>query len=147
AYSDQTGGIFSTNAFVDSYETGDKRAEEKQYYFTSYSLEADRNDSINLGAPYIYRLFDIAANEGSAQSDLNWCIYRYADVLLMYAEAVNEAQSGPTTQAYDAVNLVRDRAELDELDGLSQDAFRDAVRIQRIHELSFENKTWFDMVR
>src|SRR5690606_16954364 len=34
AYSDQTGGIFSTNAFVDSYETGDKRAEEKQFYFT-----------------------------------------------------------------------------------------------------------------
>ncbi len=147
AYSAQTGGIFSTNAFVDSYELGDKRAEEKQFYFTSYSLEADRNSSVNLGAPYIFKHFDIEANEGSAQSDLNWCIYRYADVLLMYAEALNEAESGPTTEAYNAINEIRDRAELDELEGLSQDAFRDAVRIERIHELSFENKTWFDMAR
>lgn len=147
AYSAQTGGIFSTNAFVGSYEDGDKRAEEKQFYFTNYSLEADRNDSINLGAPYIYKLFDIEANEESAQSDLNWCLYRYADVLLMYAEALNEAEGGPTTESYDAVNEIRQRAELDGLAGLSQDAFRQAVRIERVHELSFENKTWYDMVR
>ncbi|HET8735553.1 MAG TPA: RagB/SusD family nutrient uptake outer membrane protein [Pricia sp.] len=147
AYSAQTGGIYSTNEFANSYEPGDKRAEEKQFYFTSYSLESDRNDSINLGAPYIFKLFDIQANEETAQSDLNWCIYRYADVLLMYAEAVNEAEGAPTVEAYDAVNLIRRRAELDDLTGLSQDAFREAVRIERIHELSFENKTWYDMAR
>lgn len=147
AYSAQTGGIFSTNEFVSSYEEGDKRAEEKQFYFTSYSLEADRNDSINLGAPYIYKLFDIQANEESAQSDLNWSIYRYADVLLMYAEALNEAQGGPTSEAYDAINQTRRRAELPDLTGLLQDTFRNEVRIERVHELSFENKTWYDMVR
>ncbi|WP_026809580.1 RagB/SusD family nutrient uptake outer membrane protein [Arenibacter latericius] len=147
AYSAQTGGIFSTNEFVDSYETGDKRAEEKQFYFTNYSLEADRNDSINLGAPYLYKHFDIEANEASAQSDLNWTIYRYADVLLMYAEAANEAEGGPSTEAYNAVNKIRQRAELADLAGLSQDDFRTAVRIEQVHELSFENQTWFDMVR
>lgn len=147
AYSAQTGGIFSTNEFANSYETGDKRAEEKQFYFTSYSLEADRNDSTNLGAPYIFKLFDVQANEESAQSDLNWCIYRYADVLLIYAEAVNEADGGPTVEAYDAVNQIRQRAELDDLSGLSQDGFREAVRIEQVHELSFENKTWYDMAR
>ena len=110
-------------------------------------MEADRSSSVNLGAPYIFKHFDIEANEGSAQSDLNWCLYRYADVLLMYAEAANEAESGPSTEAYDAVNEIRQRAELVDLSGLSQDAFRDAVRIERIHELSFENKTWYDMVR
>ncbi|MDT7829350.1 RagB/SusD family nutrient uptake outer membrane protein [Pricia sp. S334] len=146
AYSAQTGGIFSTNEFADSYEVGDKRAEEKQFYFTSYSLEADRSDSTNLGAPYIFKLFDIQANEESAQSDLNWGIYRYADVLLMYAEALNEAE-GPTVEAYNAVNLIRQRAELNDLTGLSQDAFREAVRIEQVHELSFENKTWYDMAR
>ncbi|WP_339711522.1 RagB/SusD family nutrient uptake outer membrane protein [uncultured Kriegella sp.] len=147
AYSAQTGGIFSTHEFADSYEEGDKRADEKEFYFTSYSLEADRNDSINLGAPYIFKLFDVAAHEESAQSDLNWPIYRYADVLLMYAEALNEANSAPTTEAYAAVNQIRQRAELADLSGLTQDTFRDAVRIERIHELSFENKTWFDMAR
>ena len=147
AYSAQTGGFFSTNEFADSYEAGDKRAEEKQFFFTSYSLEADRNDSTNLGAPYIFKHFDIQANEESAQSDLNWCLYRYADVLLMYAEAVNEADAGPTVEAYDAVNQIRQRAELADLTGLSQDAFREAVSIERVHELSFENKTWYDMAR
>ncbi len=147
AYSAQTGGIFSTNEFANSYETGDKRAEEKQFYFTSYSLDADRTDSTNLGAPYIFKLFDIQANEESAQSDLNWCIYRYADVLLIYAEALNEVNGGPTTEAYDAVNRIRQRAELDDLTGLSQDSFREAVRIEQVHELSFENKTWYDMAR
>lgn len=147
AYSAQTGGLFSTNEFANSYETGDKRAEEKQFYFTSYSLEADRSDSTNLGAPYIFKHFDIQANEESAQSDLNWGLYRYADVLLIYAEAVNEANGAPTVEAYDAVNQIRQRAELDDLSGLSQDAFRVAVRIEQIHELSFENKTWYDMAR
>lgn len=147
AYSAQTGGIFSTNEFADSYEDGDKRADEKEFYFRSYSLEADRNDSINLGAPYLFKHFDIAANEESAQSDLNWCIYRYADVLLMYAEASNEAGSGPSADAYEAVNLVRQRAEVPDLTGLTQETFREAVRIERVHELSFENKTWFDMAR
>lgn len=146
-YSAQTGGIFSTNEFANSYEAGDKRAEEKQFYFREYTLEADRSETINLGAPYIYKLFDVQANEETAQSDLNWCLYRYADVLLMYAEAVNEAEGGPTTEAYNAVNLIRQRAEVADLAGLSQDDFREAVRIERVHELSFENKTWFDMAR
>ncbi|MBG47006.1 MAG: RagB/SusD family nutrient uptake outer membrane protein [Pseudozobellia sp.] len=147
AYSAQTGGIFSTNEFAESYEVGDKRAEEKQFYFRSYSLEADRNDSINLGAPYIFKHFDVAANEESAQSDLNWSLYRYADVLLMYAEAANEAESGPSADAYEAVNLIRQRAEIADLEGLTQESFRNAVRIERVHELSFENKTWYDMAR
>lgn len=146
-YSAQTGGIFSTNEFVDSYEAGDKRAEEKQFYFTSYSLDGDRSNSINLGAPYIFKLFDIQANEETAQSDLNWCLYRYADLLLIYAEAANEAESGPSAEAFNAVNQIRTRAGLPDLVGLSQGAFRDAVRIERIHELSFENKTWYDMAR
>ncbi|HDZ15685.1 hypothetical protein LCGC14_1215600 [marine sediment metagenome] len=147
AYSAQTGGIFSTNEFASSYEANDLRAEEKQFYFTSYSLEADRSDSTNLGAPYIFKLFDVQANEDSAQSDLNWCIYRYADVLLMYAEALNEAGAGPSAEAFAAVNQIRTRAELPDLAGLTQATFRDAVRIERVHELSFENKTWFDMAR
>ncbi|SDD91923.1 Starch-binding associating with outer membrane [Pricia antarctica] len=146
-YSAQTGGIFSTNEFANSYEVGDKRAEEKQFYFSSYSLDADRNDSINLGAPYIFKLFDVQANEESAQSDLNWSLYRYADVLLMYAEAVNEADGAPSVAAYDAVNQVRQRAEVADLAGLSQDAFRVAVRVEQVHELSFENQTWYDMAR
>jgi hypothetical protein len=71
---------------------------------------------------------------------------RYAEVLLIYSEAANEA-NGPTPEAYEAVNQIRRRAELPELSGLSQQQFREAVWKEKWHELSYENKTWFDMAR
>ena len=71
---------------------------------------------------------------------------RYAEVLLTYAEAANEAGT-LTPAAYDAVNKVRQRANLPALSGLSQGAFREAVWKERFYELSFENKTWYDMAR
>ncbi len=76
----------------------------------------------------------------------NWPLLRYAEVLLLYAEAQNEV-SGPSATAYKAVNEVRKRADLPELTNLSQARLREAVWNERYHELAFENKTWFDMVR
>jgi len=146
AYSSQTGAIFAEEKFVESYEPGDKRAEEKQFYYHYYTLKADRSDTINLGGYYLYKHFDVEANLNTASSDLNWPLLRYAEVLLIYAEASNEI-SGPTAEAYEAVNKIRRRAELPELSGLSQDEFREAVWKELWHELSYENKTWFDMVR
>lgn len=146
AYSDQTGAILAEDKFVESYEPGDKRIEEKQFYYHYYTLRADRTQTINLGGYYLYKLFDIEANLTTASSDLNWTLLRYAEVLLIYAEAINES-SGPTSAAYEAINKIRRRAELPELAGLSKEQFREAVWREKWHELSFENKTWFDMVR
>jgi hypothetical protein len=86
-------------------------------------------------------------------------ILRYADVLLMFAEAENEV-NGPTNAAYEAINAVRARAraegvadqevdisELPPLSGLSQEAFRDAVYRERRLELLNESHGWFDAVR
>ena len=44
------------------------------------------------------------------KSNVNWYFLRYADVLLLYAEALNEWKQGPTKEAYDAINKVRERA-------------------------------------
>ncbi len=76
----------------------------------------------------------------------NWPVIRYADVLLMLAEAINE-QSGPTAEAYNHLNAVRLRAGLSELSGLDKDSFRDAVLKERRIELAFENHRWFDLKR
>ena len=76
----------------------------------------------------------------------NWPILRYADVLLMLAEAINE-QSGPTVAAYDYLNQVRTRAGLAALSGLDQASFREAVLKERRLELAFENHRWFDLKR
>jgi hypothetical protein len=76
----------------------------------------------------------------------NWPVLRYADVLLMLAEAINE-QSNPTAEAYDYLNAVRIRAGLTALSGLDQTSFRNAVLEERRVELAFENHRWFDLKR
>ncbi|MDF2433666.1 MAG: starch-binding outer membrane protein SusD/RagB family [Mucilaginibacter sp.] len=82
-----------------------------------------------------------------AQSSINFPILRYADVLLMYAEAVNEAQ-GPISEAYSSINLVRNRAGTGNLTpGLSQSNFRDSLYAERRREFVQEAQRWFDLVR
>ncbi len=99
--------------------------------------------------PYYGKFFDANGsiqNSQNQRTDLNWPIYRYAEVLLMFAEAENEA-NGPTTPAYDAINQVRARAHLPPLAGLSQDSLRAAVHQERSWELAFESKRLFDLKR
>lgn len=91
------------------------------------------------------------------KSNVNWYILRYADVLLIYAEALNEWKGQPTEAAYKAVNRVRRRgfglpmespstvADLSE--GLSSEDFRTAVRKERAYELAFEGHRRLDLVR
>jgi hypothetical protein len=99
--------------------------------------------------PYYGKFFDANGsiqNSQNQRTDLNWPIYRYAEVLLMFAEAENEA-NGPTQSALDAINLVRARAKLPPLTGLSQDSLRKAVHQERSWELAFESKRLFDLKR
>ena len=145
-YSDETGGIYATADFVESYAADDLRAQEKQFFYTTFTHESNRNQVVELGANFIWKHFDEVAQTSTANSDLNWPVIRYANVLLTYAEASNEV-SGPNVEAYDAVNEVRSRAEVGALDGLTQAALREAIWKERWFELCFENKTWFDMVR
>ena len=76
----------------------------------------------------------------------NFPILRYADVLLVFAEAENEI-NGPTQAAYDAVNAVRRRAGLGNLSGLSKDELRQAIWTERSHELYAEFQAPFDLRR
>ncbi len=83
-------------------------------------------------------------NDASGQNDL---FYRYAEVLLNYAEAQNEA-TGPDQSVYDAINKIRTRSDLPNLAvGLSKDDMRDAIHAERRVELCFENKRYFDNKR
>ena len=69
-------------------------------------------------------------------------------MLLSYAEAQNESGS-ITTDAYNALKAIRDRANLatPAIGSFTQATFRDAVLRERWHELSFEGITWLDMIR
>lgn len=91
------------------------------------------------------------------KSNVNWYILRYSDVLLLYAEALNEWKAGPTTAAYEAVNMVRRRgyglpisnaSSLSDLPAnMSQSEFEAAVRQERAYELAFEGHRRQDLVR
>src|SRR5690606_32257361 len=75
-------------------------------------------------------------------------IYRYGDVLLMLAESINEANGGPTQEAYDAIDAVRERAGLDPLPaGLSKQQFLAKVQDERLFELWAEGWRRDDLIR
>lgn len=76
----------------------------------------------------------------------NWRYIRYADVLLMYAEALNEEDR--TAEAYEYVDAVRNRAGLADLTtGLTQAQFLAQIKHERITELSGEGHRWSDLAR
>jgi len=152
AWGDEMGTTVPTSQFYQSYEAGDKRAVDREgFFYTSY-YDGGNGPLKNLGSPYVFKHFDVVAHgtsgtAGTTRSDLNWPLIRFADVLLIYAEAQNKADGSPNTAAYDAVNRIRTRAGLASLSGLGQAAFEEAVWRERWHELCYEGITWFDMVR
>jgi hypothetical protein len=76
-----------------------------------------------------------------------WVLFRYAEVLLNYAEALNEAQ-GPVEDVYKYIDMVRQRVFMPTLPkGLSQSQMRDRIRNERRVELCFEEHRFFDVRR
>jgi len=89
---------------------------------------------------------------GGRSDGLNYVYFRYAEVLLNFAEAQNEA-TGPNADVYTAIDRLRTRSGIptleDTYDGqtLSQTQMRDIIRNERRVELCFENKRFYDLVR
>ena len=129
-----------TTDLIAAYEPGD--------YRKNVSLSLGYTDNVTgkyVADPYTLKFQDTPFADGDA--DNNWPVLRYADVLLMYAEAVN-ATDGPSTEAYGAINAVRKRAKLAALpSGLSKAAFALGIEHERQVELAFEGHRWFDLVR
>lgn len=95
---------------------------------------------------YVYKYLDPSAT-ANGDGGNNYPIIRYPDVLLMYAEALNE-QAANNADAYAMINKIRNRAGLPNLTpGLSQEQFRDSVLLERRLELAFEGHRWYDLSR
>lgn len=80
---------------------------------------------------------------------VNWIIFRYADVLLMYAEAKNE-QTGPDGSVYDVLDLIRKRSAMPAVDRSlynDQASLREFIRNERRVELAAEGLRYFDIIR
>jgi starch-binding outer membrane protein, SusD/RagB family len=142
------GIILPTDDLLASFDSGDYRYDvtffTEYFYFQTYTFD-----------PHVWKHWDKDTYPASktGQSGANFPVMRYAEILLIYAEALNEANNGPTQEAYDAVNRVRARARhgdngvLPDLNGLSQVEFRDAVLKEKRCETVNEGQRWFDLAR
>lgn len=121
------------------------------FYNTVYNAATGQNVVFNNAyTPYFNKFVDYSLSPLSSQSlsAVNYPVIRYADVLLMYAEALNETNEAPTADAYNAINQVRTRAHIANLTpGLNQSDFRDSVFLERRKEFIQEGHRWFDLVR
>ena len=140
--SSMAGYNIPTHDMVDAYEDGDERKEASIAFYVK--PENTQHDvAIGDSIPFINK-YNHEFEERGETND-NWPIYRYSQVLLMLAEAKNEA--GITQEAHSHLNEVRNRAGLASLSGLSQSDFREAVYQESRVELAFENHRWFNLVR
>jgi tetratricopeptide (TPR) repeat protein len=133
--------------FIDAYEEGDLRKDVTILYEGCPPFDGQDYDPAYSTTGYNLRKFLVTKSESatSDNSPMNFPVLRYADVLLMKAEALNNL--GRTPEAEDPLNAVRKRAGLLPVTGLSQSEFRDKVLHERRMELAFEGQRWFDMIR
>ena len=99
---------------------------------------------------YKYTEQNVVGNEADEfHGGTDFIVIRYADVLLSYAETLNE--NGNTLEAYQYVDMVRERSNMEKLSvvhpGLDKDAFREQIMHERIMELSGEVVRFFDQKR
>ena len=136
-----------TQEFVDSYEAGDLRKDKTILYQGCPDFNGNIYSSVYSTTGYNVRKFLVPTSVSPQYNTSNedFPVLRYADVLLMEAEAMNEL--GQTTQAETPLNQVRQRAGLPEIHGQSQSAMRNTILHERRMELAFEGDRWFDLIR
>lgn len=134
-----------TQALIDLFSINDFRRDVtigvKGGYYTKESVFV----ALPKSTSQTYTKKYIVPVDANNDSRANWKVIRYADVLLMYAEALNE--NGKTDQALPFLNMVRKRAGMPEFSNLSKEEFRQRIDTERRLELAFEGVRWFDLVR
>ncbi|MBP1651586.1 MAG: RagB/SusD domain protein [Bacteroidetes bacterium] len=158
-----TNSLSSSNfsSFNPAVYPGDQPADSTLYQlFASFDARRDvtfftqmynaaTGKYVQFGAARFAKFIDYSISPLTNQSisGINYPVIRYADVLLMQAEVLNEI-NGPGADAYAAINQVRARAKISNLTaGLSQAAFRDSVFHERRKEFIQEGNRWFDLSR
>lgn len=151
--------LCSEARFIEAFPEGPRKNT------TFWTVFADENHTTwqnsLCGKPFMAKYRDGGAGGSLTQGAVNsyggdgfFPIHRYADILLIYAEASNMAEGSPSSAATDAINLVRRRAGENDQSvypdlpyGMTQAAFDVEVLLEREWELAFECDRWFDLVR
>lgn len=147
--------VISDIKFYDEFDDRDQR-KAGTYAKELYNPAGDSIFVFDL--PRYRKYIDASDPLGSASNrNIDRTILRYADVLLVKAEALNEYNNGPNAEAYEAINQVRRRAfrhfpvtnpsEDDLPAGLNYEGFKKYIQQERVFELTYEQSHWLDLVR
>tara|TARA_R110002049_G_scaffold97783_2_gene238171 strand:- start:187 stop:1683 length:1497 start_codon:yes stop_codon:yes gene_type:complete len=140
-----------TQDLYDSFDDLDRRKE-----VTFLSEDVIDGEIVDFGRPYIVKYWDRQAEPEVNNTNNDLQLIRFSDILLMYAEVINELNNGSTTEALVAINRVRRRARfsngvennvLPNLTAMGYQDFKDAILLERRKELAWEGHRWFDLVR
>ncbi|EIJ39992.1 RagB/SusD family nutrient uptake outer membrane protein [Galbibacter orientalis] len=131
---------------VDAFDAeGDEIRKNATIIFPGETLWDGREVSASVeNAAYNEKAYS-SANAGASDTDKNIRIIRYAEVLLIHAEAANE--QGNASAALASLKKVRDRVNLPEYTNTDQTALRMKIWNERRLELAFEHDRWFDLLR
>ena len=136
-----------TQEFVDSYEEGDLRKDYTIFYEGCPDFDGKEYDPEWSTTGYNVRKWcvPISVCDKVDNCPANTVVYRFADVLLMKAEALNEL--GRTQEAQVPLNIVRKRAGLKDVTTTNKAEMKKIIIHERRMELAFEGHRWFDMIR
>lgn len=133
-----------SQSLVNAYEAGDVR-KDATIIFRGTTLYDGREVPTTVENPrYNYKAYSSAYTNGW-ETDVNIKYLRYAEVVLMKAEALNEL--GQTSEAIPLLNQIRKRAKLGNTTAVSQADVRTAIWKERRVEMAFEHDRFFDLVR
>lgn len=132
-----SGRITPSLDLMDAYEEGDARKKASVG-------DTIRPNGVKEYSRHGLKFVDLNA-ENPRDGSVNFTVLRYADVLLMYAEALNEDDDINGAQAY--LNMVRSRADLEGVEISNKEDMRESIAKERRLELAYEGHRWFDLLR
>jgi len=135
-----------SSGLFESFSENDTR---KYVTFAKQLTDPLTGKTVTLSEVHFNKYWDKTTPYNQAKSSINVPIIRYADVLLMYAEALNELED--RENAYTYLDKVRERAKIASLKSvapdLDKDALRDSIFQERRKEFTLEYQRWFDLAR
>ncbi|HMG70566.1 MAG TPA: RagB/SusD family nutrient uptake outer membrane protein, partial [Gemmatimonadaceae bacterium] len=147
-------GLIQVNPdLIALYSTNDQRGNGATYMTSPYTTALGETVTWGVpnGAAFHKWIDETDSKDMTARSwqqmPNNWIIQRYADVVLIYAEAVNSGGTATNGSAEAALNQVRSRAGIPGVSGLGAAALTDSIRVERRREFAFEGQRWFDLSR
>ncbi|MFY0652442.1 MAG: RagB/SusD family nutrient uptake outer membrane protein [Cyclobacteriaceae bacterium] len=142
-----------THPIIADWDDNDERKALNLYDTDPTTVEGK---ALSAAVPMLFKKFIDKDNVSGSGHGNDMPLYRYADALLIFAEADARAKGSAGVEAYAAANQVRRRAygvDINtpapgiDLEGLSNDDFIEAIMVERAHEFILEGKRWFDLTR